>query len=510
MMRNPKRALSAALTVAAVAALTVGCAATAEGPAEADAEFTMAIAAGPQGWDPYKCVGSTRTVLTSVYDTLARITPDGTSVPSLANAWEYESPTRFVLTLRDDVAFADGTPVDADVVKANLDRAASSPTAVTAQFAADKPTITAVSPTEVAIDLAQPDPDLPYLFSDCGGMIVHPDLIADPERMTTEVDGTGPYTYDTAASITDSSYVFIKKDEYWDSAAYPFAKATFSVIPDGNAMLSALLSGQVDISVAGSYQAVPQIESAGKAYLDGNVSQFSVILSDRAGELVPALADERVRQALNYAIDRDAIIETLFGERGLPTPQLLPEGSAGYEAALNDRYPYDPEKATELLEAAGYADGFTLPVLTTGVLQFDTFLSTVADYWSKVGVQVEQNVVDTPTYLSAKFTREYPAFVEPLTVVPPYSSMNRYFGPTSAYNPFGATDPTLTADLAAAAAGDAEALGAASTRLLDLGWYVGAGFNAQYIFYDPDVVSNLEMLNSANQPLFYDWRPAGS
>lgn len=509
MKKSPRSAVAAVAALVVSAGVTAGCD-SAGSSDTSSSQFTMGLAAAPQGWDPYNCVGSTRTVLSSVYDSLTRITSDGDSEPNLASSWEYESPTRFIMTLREGVEFEDGTPLTADVVKANLERAATAPTAVTAQFASDQPTITATSDTQLAIDLAHPDPDLPYLFSDCGGMIVHPDLVAEPTKMANEVDGTGPYNYDTDASIPDSSYVFNKKDGYWNSEAYPFTKATFSIIPDSNAMLNALLSGQIDISVAGSFQAVPQVEAAGKSYIEGNVSQFAIVLSDREGQLVPALKDERVRQALNYAIDRGAIIKTLFGDKGLPTPQIATDASAGYDAALDDRYSYDPDQAKALLAEAGYPDGFSMAVLTTGVLQFDTFLSAVADYWAKIGVQVDQKVVDTGSYLSDKFTKKYPAFVEPLTVVPTFSALSKYFGPTATYNSFGSTDPQFTESLNKAADGDEDALRDASARLMDLSWYVGVGFNAQYIFYDPKRVSGLEMLNSANQPLFYDWRPAGS
>lgn len=509
MKRRPTRVVAWMAAVALSAGLAAGCSPSDSSSSGAGASaVTMGIGAPLQGWDPYSCVGSTRNVLVSVYDTLTRITPNGEFEPSLATAWEYETPTRFRLTIRDDVKFVDGTPLDAAVVKANLDRAAAKPTGVTAQFAENKPKITATSDSKLSIDLDHPDPDLPFLFSTCAGMIAHPDLVAHPTRMANQADGTGPYTPDTKASISESTYVFAKKAGYWNSDAYPFKKATFSVIPDGNARLSALLSGQIDISVAGDFHAVSQVEKAGKSAIHGNISQFAVVLSDREGKLVPALKDVRVRQALNYAIDRDAIIKTLFGDEGVATAQILTKGSAGYDAALDDRYPYDPAKAKQLLADAGYADGFSLTVLTTGVFQFDTFLSAVADYWGKVGVKVDQKVVDTNTYLSDKFTEKYPAFVEPLTVIPPYSSLNRYFGPTAGFNPFKTTDPELAASMGKAAGGDEGALRDVSDRVLDQAWYVGAGFNAQYIFYDGSKVSGLKMLNSANEPLFYDWKPA--
>lgn len=508
MKLNPRRVLALLAVTAVVVGVTAACTPAAQTPAgAADQEFTLATTSPLQGWDPYKCLGATRNILVSAYDSLTRITPDGRIEPSLATAWEYESPTRFVLTLRDDVAFEDGTVLDADVVKANLDRAAAEPTAITAQFAQNEPQITVTSDTELAIDLHHPDPDLPYLFSQCGGMIVHPDLVADPARLASEVEGTGPYTFDADASISDSTYVFTKKPDYWNTDAYPFAKVTFTVIPDSNAMLSALLSGQVDVA-PGNFQAAPQVEGAGLSAVHGNVSMFTILLNDRSGEQVPALADQRVRQALNYAVDREAIIQTLFGGNGVPTPQIPRDGVTGYDAALDDRYPYDPERAKQLLADAGYPDGFTMTVLTAGVNQMDTFLAAVADYWAKVGVQVTQQVSDPGTYLAAVATTEYPAVFNPLKGASIYSVLNRYFGPTAGYNPFGSTDPELADNLEKAANGDEDAVHTASERLLDLGWYVGVGFDAQYYFFDPETITGIQMQLDDTAPLFYDWQPA--
>ena len=500
--------IAALAVLAAVAVGTAGCGSADQTQSDPAVPHELTVGTGTPlpGWDPYACTGGTRNVYLSVYDTLTRITPDGETEPSLAESWEYETPTRFTLTLREGVEFADGTAVDAAVVKANLDRAAASPTAVTAQFAADQPTITAVSDREVAIDLAKPDPDLPYLFSYCGGMIVHPDLVADPDRMAGEADGTGPYTYVADASIADSTYVFAKKDGYWNSDAYPFAKVTFSVIPDANAMISALLSDQVDIA-DGAFENVAQVEAAGKSAIHENISQYTLLINDRAGELVPALGDVRVRQALNYAIDRPAIIETLFGGDSRATPQLPAVGIAGYDASLDERYPYDPEKAKQLLAEAGYPDGFSMSVLTAPVYQFDTYLSAVADYWAKIGVQVDQEVAPWSTYLADLATTKYPVEFYPVKGVSTYSVLNKYFGPTAGLNPFKTSDAALSASLDAAAAGDEDALRAASEWLLDEAWYVAAGFKAQYFFFDSTRVTGIEMQKDDPTPLFYDWRP---
>jgi peptide/nickel transport system substrate-binding protein len=494
-----------------IGGLSAGCASEDAGAGSSSAgEFVLGLPAGPQGWDPYDCSGGTRSMLTSVYDTLMRITPDGGVEPALATEWKYETPTRFTMTLRDGVEFDDGTPLDAAVVKANLERAASAPTGATAQFVEGEPRITVTSDLELTIELAHPDPDLPDLFSDCAGMIVHPDLAGDPDRLASEVHATGPYTFDSDASIADSSYVFIRKDDYWNAEAYPFEKAIFKIIPDSNALLSALLSGEVDISVAGSFQAVPQVEAAGKAYVYGNTSQYAILLNDRDGTVVPALKDQRVRQALNYAIDRQAIMETFFGDKGIPTPQLTAEGTTGYDAGLDDHFPYDPGKAKALLAEAGYPNGFSMTVLTSKIVGLDSFVSAVADYWAKIGVEVNQHVADTSTFFTDLTTTEYAAVAYPIKGVSTYSLLGRFFGPTTSFSPFGSTDAEFADLMNDAATGDDNALRDAAARLLDLGWYVGVGFSAQYYFYDPAKVTGLEMRRGDGMPLFYDWRPPTS
>jgi peptide/nickel transport system substrate-binding protein len=165
--------------------------------------ITIGAPSGAQGLDPYNCAnGPEFNILLSGYDTLIRSAPDGSFQPSLATAFKYTSPTTFSLTLRSGVTFTDGTPLDANVVAANLNRAAKTFTEITAPLALAMKSATVVSPTQLTIELNTPNPDLTTILSSCAGMIVSPKLLASPNDMATTMDGTGPYTYDTNNSIS--------------------------------------------------------------------------------------------------------------------------------------------------------------------------------------------------------------------------------------------------------------------------------------------------------------------
>jgi peptide/nickel transport system substrate-binding protein len=117
---------------------------------------------------------------------------------------------------------------------------------------------------------------------------------------------------------------------------------------------------------------------------------LGVYFADRGGSVVPALGDVRVRQALNYAIDREAIASSIYGEFGTPTSLYVPEGMEGYQEELQDTYPYDPEKAKELLAEAGYPDGFSFTLLVQpGVDAGDLLAAAISEQWAAIGVDVE-------------------------------------------------------------------------------------------------------------------------
>jgi peptide/nickel transport system substrate-binding protein len=186
-----------------------------------------------------------------------------------------------------------------------------------------------------------------------------PRAIGTDALRTTPV-GTGPYTLDAKATTRTVQYTYVKNPKYWNAAAYPYDKIVLKPILDGTARLNAIRSGQVD-GGTGDATTIPTAKGAGLKVLQSAGPGFQgLFIFDRAGKIVPQLADVRVRQAINYAIDPRAILSTLADGKGTLTRQVFNPRSNGWDPSLNSAYAYDPAKARALLASAGAANGFAL------------------------------------------------------------------------------------------------------------------------------------------------------
>ncbi|WP_405010027.1 ABC transporter substrate-binding protein [Kitasatospora sp. NBC_01539] len=507
MLPAPRRHLAAAFCLSTVLACSAcsGSGVTASGAG--GRTITIATPSALPDLDPYSCTGGQdQTILGATYDTLLRLASDGSFQPSLATSWRYESPVRFTLRLREGVTFADGTPLDAEAVKRNLDRASLSGGAATANFAAAVRSIATEGPTGIALTLHQPYPDLPAVLAGCTGMIVNPERLITPETLASAMDGSGPYVYDAAGS-DGTRYVFHRRKGYWDQDSYPFENAVFQVIPDIEAGYDALAAGRVDVA-AGPSTTLP---GTGAAAIRGQDVEYLVNLLDREGTRVPALKDVRVRRALNQAVDRAAINTTFFGGTGRPTAQVVPPGAPGYDAALDGAYPHDVAKAKQLLVQAGYPNGFTLQVLSTQNFKSDAILQPVIAQWAAIGVKVQKVVQPYDEYLHSLASKVFPAVVMPIQGTPPYSALVNNFGERSQRNPYRSTDAVLAA--ATRQASDAtspkavDGLHGMNARLIDQAWYVGIGSSAVTWLYNPKKLTGVGVQDGGYSPRLYNWQP---
>jgi len=504
-------AVALAAMASTLAACSSGSTATTSAVASKHTTLTIGAPSGPNGLDPYNCGnGPEGNILRSGYDTLIRAAPNGTFQPSLALSWGYTSPTSFSMKLRPGVRFSDGTPMNSAAVVGNLERASKTLGQITAAFAQAVQSVTAVDPADVTIMLSKPNPDLTTILSSCAGMIVSPELLAQSSQMTNTMDGTGPYKYDASASTPGSIYTFQRKATYWNAAAYPFHTVVYKIITDFNTEFDAIRSGELDFAV-GTPGEMSSATAAGLAFVQGSINFYAVDLRDREGTKVPALNNVLVRQALNYAIDRTAIIKTFFGSIGRPTDQLLNVHAPGYDVALNDSYPYDPTKAKQLLAEAGYPNGFTLPVLSTQGFELDQILQAVGGYWAKIGVKVQDEVQQIGNWEVFLISNEYPSAIFPFSGLPPYTAFAQSFGPDGPLDPFHTVNPAVDSALSQAAAATSAStmapfITSAQKVLLNQAWYAGVGYDAVIWFYNPKVVNGIQMQQGESVPHFYNWK----
>jgi len=424
--------------------------------------LTLALNGPPFSFDPAKADNGNGTVyMQLVYEPLIRWASDGSLEPGLATEWEYvgDENREFRLTLREDVQFSDGEPVTSEAVAESVNyfvQNASGPTAV----AVAGITATADGPTGVVLTSETSNPVLPELLTQTNmvGHIISPAGLEDPDSLQATPAGAGPYVLDADETVSGDTYTYTANPDYWDESQQNYETIVIKVIANTSSALQALRTGQVDF-MTGTPQTVETAESAGLQIFSSPATWEGLFLLDRGGELVPALADVRVRQALNYAVDRPSIAEALFGEYGTPTVQPTSEGWDGFDESLSDTYDYDPDRARELLAEAGYGDGFTMPVNYFAVGATEAMIQAVASQLEEVGVILEPKPnPDLPSYIPELLSKQYAASSLTFGGQPQFINVAQVWLPTSVLNPFGVVDPEfLSLFEQASAAGEDEA-----------------------------------------------------
>lgn len=504
---------AAAAGVAAALLLAAGCGGGGSQGEPGAPALDIGHPSAPNSLDPAKINPAFNWYVNLAYDPLIYRAPDGELVGRLAESWRYvgEGNTAFEITLRPGVLFSDGSPLSAEVLRDNIAyfQSAAGPAAA---YLAPVETVEVVDERTVRLGLSEPSPLLPTIFTQdylAGDLISGPGL-ADPAGLATATAGAGPYVLDPAQSVANDHYTYVPNPNYWDRASVRYGRVTIKVLPNPNSALAALRTGQVDV-IQGDYTTASAAESAGlRVTYTPQVFQ-GLALADRGGELVPALGDVRVRQALNHAVDRQRITEALFGRYGTATEQIVLPGTSGYVETT--RYPYDPDRARALLAEAGYADGFTMKVLTTSFANTHLVPQALAADLEQVGVTLELvNQAEATNYLTDMASRAYPAYGIGYGTQPVHLMGPGLFLPSAAqFNPFGSADPELEALYQQAAALDdasrAEVDQAIISRLVEQAWFLPVVFVPVFFFANDDV-AGIEPTNHEPIPNPVHWRPA--
>jgi peptide/nickel transport system substrate-binding protein len=416
--------------------------------------LTLALNGPPVSFDPARADNGNGVIYSQLaYDPLIRGASDGTLQPGLATEWGYvgDGNTEFEMTIREDVTFSDGDAVTPEAVANSLNyyfqnsSGPAGPAWAGAEATAGDGTVT--------ITLDQPNPIVADMLTErnLAGNIVSPAGLADPESLQSVPAGAGPYVLDADETVAGDTYTYTKNPDFWDDSRQNWETIVIKVMPSPTSALQALRTGQVDF-MFGTPQTAETAESAGLQLFDSPSTWEGMFILDRAGELVPALADVRVRQALNYAIDRDAIANALYGEFGRRTVQPNTEGWDGYVDSLADAYPYDPDKARDLLAEAGYGEGFSIPVNYFNVGQIEAMLQSVSSQLQEIGVTLELNPnPDMTAYIPMLTSKEMAGSSLTFGGQPEFINAVQCWLPTSVLNPFAVNDQAFV-DLVAKAA----------------------------------------------------------
>ncbi|WP_166741775.1 ABC transporter substrate-binding protein [Cumulibacter soli] len=350
------------------------------------AEFNFGFSVYATSWDPLMGLSDyDMTLLYPVYDRLLTFDAAGELQPMLATEWELaEDGSSVTLTLREGVTFSDGEPFNADAVKENLERARVAPSKITEQVSSITD-VEVVDDYTVRIDVDGRINLVLGLLAQRAGMMVSPAAIADGNLETMPV-GIGPYV----ATDLDPGNVarFEKTPDYWDPDAQRVAKMNYFHMPDAQTRLNALLSGELTVADIQANQ-ISSAQNDDMTVIAGPMSSLTYLVVNNS---IEPFNDPQVRLAMNLAIDRETIGEGLGEGYCDPTIQPWPSSSLAYNSDVGDgseAWPYDPEKAKELLADAGYADGFEMDIATTNITFYTSLTEIVQDQFKDIGITVK-------------------------------------------------------------------------------------------------------------------------
>ncbi len=352
----------------------------------------------PATLNPYY-PGLTRTHLNvhlHLYDHLVRRDPDNDyePVPGLAEDWEQVDDETWQFTLRDDVEFHNGDALTADHVSRSFDLMQDeSYSPGLAEQVGLETEVDAVDDHELEFHVPQLDISATFLERlTTYTLLVHPDDFEekDDDQIDDEgVYGTGPFQlqeWDRGSSIT------LERNDDWWRGTPRIETITWEFISEDSTRMNALQTGDLDIAsdLPSSY-AVEVEEDPDLEITEEPSVRVSWVVFNQDGT---PFAEKEVRQAANYAVDVETIIQEVREGYGEPLSQPIPDYFFGYNPDI-DPYPYDPDEAERLLEEAGYGDGFetTFTVDTA----FESVAQAVSGYLSEVGIDASVEVGDEGT-----------------------------------------------------------------------------------------------------------------
>jgi len=381
-------------------------------------------------------------LLTNVYETLVKQDQDGKIIPSLATSWDVSADRKtYTFNLTSAAKFSNGDPFTAadavfsiNYVKSNWLLTLKSAMDVVADA-------TAVSPTQLQVILTQPSNDWLFRMTTRIGAMMDPKGVAD---LANTPIGTGPYVLDSWKR--GDSITLTANPTYWSTKpAYP--TVVMKYIKDPTALNNALLTGTVN--VIGSLQApetLAQFAGNGKYQVIAGTTNGEVLLSLNNSKA--PLTDVKVRQAIRYAIDHKALLDTCWAGKGTLIGSMVPPTDPWYEDRTGD-FPYDPAKAKTLLSDSGTPT----PTLRLRIPDLPYAIAcgqVVKSQLQQVGITVNLETLEfkagwvPQVFLAHDYDMSIVAQVEP-------RDLPAVFGNPKYYTQYN--NPQLQADLAAADAG---------------------------------------------------------
>jgi peptide/nickel transport system substrate-binding protein len=410
-----RQSAALALTSSGLAAL-LGCGSDAANqtaapggkpPARPTGTLRIAVGAPPITLDPSNAsTENDLPIIGAIFDTLLTFDDQYKElVPSLAESWEANAEaTEFTFNLRSGAKFHDGEPVDASAIRKTFEFYASGEGTLLSALVPKFETIDDSDPTRIRLVTRTSAPDL--VRNAAFFRIISPRNVQEgASEVSRRPVGSGPYRFVRAGG---QGVVLEAAEDYWGAGPY-FQRVEWPVIREATSQVNALLAGQVGLVERVPPQQVQRVRSdrrrartveAPKAW----VVTYLVFASNK-----PPIDDARVRQAIAYGVDRQAIVKAVLLGQGNVHDSVLPEGVYGYRRPTTV-YNHDPARARELLREAGYGDGDVRIRLAANTASVNSNLITqaAAAQLEKVGIATDVDVIGDLALFQRDLARDVP------------------------------------------------------------------------------------------------------
>lgn len=363
------------------------------------------IGADPESLDPHRTTAySSFEVLENVYDTLVEPGEDLQMEPALAAAWEVsDDGLTWAFRLRDDVVFHDGSALTADDVVASLERIRRE--GQNAYRLAPVETIRAVDPSTVELTLDRPTPNLLVQLGAFKGMAIAPRASLEAGTLKRQPVGTGPFRF--VEFVAGDRVVLERHDDHWRDGLPHLERLVFRPIPDPTVKLTNLRGGQVDwidgvpLQRLGSLEADPAVEVETVPAVD---FWYMGLNCTR-----PPFDERRVRRALAFAIDREAITTAARFEAATVNQSAIPRTSPWHHPYTP--YRHDPAHGRQLLDQAGIETLSMELMVTNEFPETVTAAQVIASQLGEIGIDVVIRELDFSAWLAEQSAGSFDALL---------------------------------------------------------------------------------------------------
>ncbi|MGM0413755.1 MAG: glutathione ABC transporter substrate-binding protein [Bacillota bacterium] len=359
-------------------------------------DLKIAIGADPESLDPVLASSSPAAmVMVHMMETLFEMTPEGDIVPLLAEDYSVsEDGLTYELYLREDVNFHDGEPFNAEAVKFNLERLIEDEAVFS--FLINRITeIEVIDEYTISLSTDEPfAPILAHLSHDFISMISPAAVEKYGDDVGSNPVGTGKFKFDGWSR--GESVIMSRNDDYWGEPAF-LDTVTILVVPEESTRVVMLETGEAHAIMNVPPRDVGRLTENPDITVK-NVASLRTLYIGLHAQKEP-FDDLKVRQAVNYAVDTESIVENILSGAGRPSDAPISPDIFGYSE--QEIYEYDPDRARELLAEAGYPDGFEVEFYyPVGRYPMDNIIAqAVQSQLAEVGIEANMTTMEWATYL---------------------------------------------------------------------------------------------------------------